>query len=112
MRHVYSWSIDVPILHTAKDLGYEIGSVDIPFSLRENGNSKVNLLKATIQIVGGAVKQKLYPKKVYHLKPENLENMLGAGIIYKRKKFLTHTTLNHTNSAIVTFTRFQKIFIL
>ncbi len=112
LRHVYSWSIDVPILHTAKDLGYEIGSVDIPFSLRENGNSKVNLLKATIQIVGGAVKQKLYPKKVYHLKPENLENMLGAGIIYKRKKFLTHTTLNHTNSAIVTFTRFQKIFIL
>jgi cellulose synthase/poly-beta-1,6-N-acetylglucosamine synthase-like glycosyltransferase len=38
--------------------------------------------------------------------------MLGAGIIYKRKKFLTHTTLNHTNSAIVTFTRFQKAFIL
>ena len=112
LRHVYSWSIDVPMLHTAKDLGYEIGSVDIPFSLRENGNSKVNLLKATIQIVGGAVKQKLYPKKVYHLKPENLENMLGAGIIYKRKKFLTHTTLNHTNSAIVTFTRFQKAFIL
>ncbi len=112
LRHVYPWSIDVPVLHTAKDLGYEIGSVDIPFSLRENGISKVNLLKATLQIVGGALKQKLYPKKVYHLKPENLENMLGAGIIYKRKKFLTHTTLNHTNSAIVTFTRFQKSFIL
>jgi cellulose synthase/poly-beta-1,6-N-acetylglucosamine synthase-like glycosyltransferase/glycosyltransferase involved in cell wall biosynthesis/O-antigen/teichoic acid export membrane protein len=113
LRHVYPWSIDVPMLHTAKDLGYEIGSIDIPFSLRENGTSKVNLLKATLQIVGGALKQKLYPKKVYHLHPKDgVENMLGAGIIYKRKKFLTHTTLNHTNSAIVTFTRFQKIFIL
>jgi cellulose synthase/poly-beta-1,6-N-acetylglucosamine synthase-like glycosyltransferase/glycosyltransferase involved in cell wall biosynthesis len=112
LRHVYPWSIDVPILHTSKELGYEIGSIDIPFRLREDGKSKVNLIKATVQILGGAIKQKLYPKKVYHLIPENLGNMLGAGIIYKNKKFLTHTTLNHTNSAIVTFTRFQKMFIL
>lgn len=112
LRHVYPWSIDVPVLHTAKELGFEIGSVDIPFTIRENGSSKVNLFKATLQILGGAIKQKIYPKKVYHLKPENLENMLGAGVIYKKKKFLTHTTLNHTNSAIVTFTRFQKVFIL
>ena len=113
LRHVYSWSIDVPILHTAKDLGYEIGSIDIPFTLRENGKSKVNLIKATIQIVGGALKQRLYPKKVYHLRPSDENgNMLGAGVVYKKKRFLTHTTLNHATSAIVTFTRFQKIFLL
>ncbi len=113
LKHVYSWSIDVPILHTAKDLGYEIGSIDIPFTLRENGKSKVNLVKATIQILGGAIKQRIYPKKVYHLRPSDENgNMLGAGVIYKRKKFLTHTTLDHSTSAIVTFTRFQKVFIL
>lgn len=111
-KNVYPWAFDVPLLNIAKELGYEIGSVDIDFMGRVNGKSKLNFVKATMQILGGALKLKFSQRKVYHLSSDNELNMRGAGVIYKRKKFLTHTTLNHANSAIVTFTRFQKAFIL
>jgi cellulose synthase/poly-beta-1,6-N-acetylglucosamine synthase-like glycosyltransferase/glycosyltransferase involved in cell wall biosynthesis/O-antigen/teichoic acid export membrane protein len=113
LSYVYPWSIDVSVLYTARELGFEVGSVDIPFSLRFEDNSKIKLIKAAIRFLGGAIMQKLNSRKVYQLPSEvSVSNMLGAGIIYKKNKFLTHTTLNHNNSAIVTFTRFQKLYIL
>jgi len=114
-KDVKSWTFDLPLLHTAFELGEKIGSVDIAFAPRLKGESKFNFLSSVMGVVDvllTLVKLKFKSRKIFYLEPNNKKSMIGAGIIYKRKKFLTHTTLNHSNSAIVTFTRFQKLFVL
>ena len=53
------------------------------------------------------------PKKMHpqHL-PSNLsDSMIGAGVGYKRRQYVTHTTLPHHKSAMQTFILKQRIFI-
>lgn len=109
------WAIDIPLLHTAKELGLKIGSVNINFANRKRGKSKfnfINSIKGIYEVFSGALRLKLKSRKVYYLSPSKKNSMFGAGLIYKGKRFLTHTTLNHTKSAVITFTRWQKIIIL
>lgn len=108
---VSSWALDMPILHTAQELGYTIGSVNIDFVQRKHGTSKVNFFKAAFEIAIGAVKLKLARKRIYHLPATNGGSMVGAGVAYKRKRFITHSTLPHHQSALVTFKFWQLLFI-
>ncbi|MBI1863721.1 glycosyltransferase [Candidatus Woesebacteria bacterium] len=112
LKDIKPWSFDMPLLYTAQELGLKIETVEIDFSERQNGKSKVSLFKTTTQIATTALKLKLKRKKIYHIKPQKPNSMLGAGVSFKRKRFITHTTLHHDKSALVTFKRWQKIFIL
>lgn len=47
-----------------------------------------------------------------YLAPEDKKTMKGAGIIYKQNKLITHTTLNHHQSALLTFLPWQIITII
>ncbi|KKS98107.1 MAG: family 2 glycosyl transferase [Candidatus Gottesmanbacteria bacterium GW2011_GWA2_43_14] len=105
------WSLDIPLLNTAYELGYDIGSVDITFDKRINGTSKINFLTAAIEILSGAVKVKLHRKKVYPITPLKNGSMLGAGIVHKRRNYITHTTLSQKQSAIATLTFPQLMFL-
>ncbi len=105
------WTLDMHLLHTALDLGYSIGCVDIGFEDRKKGTSKLNVTRAAAEIGFGAIRLRLRRKKVYHLAPESEDSMLGAGIAHKKRRFITHTILPHHHSALVTLTRWQKIFI-
>ncbi len=111
-KDVKPWAFDLPLLHTALETGEEIGSVDIDFLNRKNGKSKINFFKTAWQIVTTALKLRFNARKAYHLKPKSKDSMVGAGVIYKRNKFITHTTLHHSKSALITFTPLQKIVIL
>lgn len=114
IKDVKPWAFDIPLLHTAKELGSKIGSVDIDFGKRVYGKSKFDFktsIKGITEVFSGAFKIKISPRKVFHLRPAKSSSMLGAGIIFKQKRFLTHTTLHHSNSALVTFTRGQKLVI-
>ncbi len=111
-RDIKPWAFDLPLLHTALETGEGIGSVDIDFLNRKNGKSKVNFFKTAWQIVTTALKLRFNARKAYHLKPKSKDSMVGAGVIYKRNKFITHTTLHHSKSALITFTPLQKIVIL
>src|SRR5512140_1725925 len=44
-----------------------------------------------------------------HIPPDEANSMIGSGVRYKGKTFITHTTLNHQVSAIRTFTSLQKM---
>lgn len=113
-KDVKPWSFDIPLLHTAAELGYNIGSIDIDFENRLFGKSKFNLLSSIegiFEVFSGAFKLKLRPRKVFHFKPTQKGSMMGAGLNYKKKRFLTHTTLSHSNSALITFSTGQKVFI-
>lgn len=108
IKNIDAWSLDVPLVQTALDLGYQIGTVDIEFSPRTNGNSKVNLFTTSKQILFGALKNRFQRKTVYHHIPQEKKSMRGAGVTYNKQKFVTHSTLHHSMSAIETFVGWQK----
>lgn len=111
-NHVSAWSFDIPLLHTTRELGFTIGTVDITFELRKNGASKINFLETALQIAHSAIKVKNAKRKVYRLPPNNKDSMIGAGIAHKRKRFITHTTLHNDKSAITTLLTWQKVGII
>jgi glycosyltransferase involved in cell wall biosynthesis/cellulose synthase/poly-beta-1,6-N-acetylglucosamine synthase-like glycosyltransferase/O-antigen/teichoic acid export membrane protein len=111
-RLVSAWGIDIPLIFTAHELGFHEGRVDIDFRRREDGVSKVRFLSAVRDIAAGALKTKLAKRRIYHLKPEGKDSMLGSGLAYKRNRFITHTTLPHHQSALVTFTVWQKLVVI
>jgi len=105
------WAFDLPLIHTAEQLGMKIGAVKIDFQDRKNGKSKINVVKTGYEILATAIGLKLSASKVFHLSPETDGSMVGAGIVYKKRKFITHTTLHHSKSAVVTLTFIQKLFL-
>lgn len=108
---LYPWAIDIPLLHTALELGYKIVSVDITFERRSQGQSKINFLRTAYEIAVGAIRLKFRRGQIYALTPTNKNSMLGAGMAYKRKRFITHTTLPQHKSALTTLKPWQ-IFVL
>lgn len=111
-KEVDAWAIDMPLLHTALELGLTIGCVNIEFAERQNGSSKVNLFNTSKEILFRALKLKFKTRKVYALPPESPETMIGAGVIHKRRQFITHTHLHHEHSAIITLESWQKLFLI
>ncbi len=105
------WSFDLPLLHAAKQMGYEIGEVEIEFRPREHGNSKLTLLGPTFAIAKGAVRLKIKHTPPRSIDPLDQKSMLGAGVVHKGKRFITHTTLKHTHSAIQTLTPAQRTLV-
>lgn len=112
MKNVGKWSLDAPLLYTALDLGHKIGSVDIEFSERSSGQSKVNFLSVAAGIAWGSLKLRLSPKNVYHLPATTGKSMLGAGMAFKKHRFITHTTLHSSKSAITTISDWQKFALI
>lgn len=111
-QSISEWTLDLPLLYHARELGYVIKGVEIDFVVRKSGVSKVNFVKATYGIITNAIGLKLQSRHAYSVIDENEVGMKNAGMIFLRKKFITHTTLPHRESAITTLTRFQKIFLL
>lgn len=108
---VTPWTLDMPLLKTAQDLGESIGSYDIEFLKRETDASKVNFVKAGLEIATASVKLKLKKRKVYTT-PSLVEgNSTGAGYVFKGKEYITHTRLPHEMTALDTFYPWQKVFL-
>ncbi|MFC1625802.1 glycosyltransferase [Patescibacteria group bacterium] len=112
VREVSPWALDIPLINEAVQMGYQIGQVEIPFKKRSSGFAKIHLLHATREILWGALKVRLKPKKIYDLISEIEDSMLGSGLIYKKRRFITHSTLPHHKSAIKTITPWQMAIVL
>jgi cellulose synthase/poly-beta-1,6-N-acetylglucosamine synthase-like glycosyltransferase/glycosyltransferase involved in cell wall biosynthesis len=106
---VSAWTFDLEFLYRARIAGYVIKNVPITFSERKHGESKVNLFGQVYEIGINALYIKL--KRTFYLtiKPED-ETMRGAGIGHKKKRYITHTTLPVSMSAIRTFSPIQLLF--
>ncbi len=105
------WALDAPLLHTAVQLGHTIGEVPITFEKRLFGESKLSFFKPTLQIMKGAVQLKLKAVEPFSIPPTE-HQMVGAGVIHKQQRFITHTTLHHRHSALTTFTTSQRNIIV
>lgn len=109
---VRAWAIDLPLLHTARELGYSIGSVNIDFVQRPHGQSKISFLQTAGQIIDSAVRLKLGKPRVFEISPHSAANMVGAGVAARRQRFITHTTLPHRRSALTTLSIWQQCVIV
>lgn len=106
------WTFDLEFLLKARFYGYKIGSVDIFFDKRKQGESKINFQKAIYEIGSNAVKLKF--KEIPHktILPRRRFSMIGAGVACNRKRFITHTTLSQDDSAAATFVPWQRNLII
>jgi len=77
---VTPWTLDMPLLLTALDMGYSIEKEDIEFTERKAGHSKVNFLKTGFEIAKSAVKLRFREQKVMPIEPETKGSLIGAGV--------------------------------
>lgn len=110
-KSIRPWSLDIPLIHTALELGYTVGSEPVLFEVRTGGQSKVRVFSVIYQILRSAFLVKASARKAYVLSPTSEDSMIGAGVIHKRKRFVTHTSLPHHHSALITFYAWQKVLI-
>lgn len=102
-----AWSFDLEFLYRAKFAGFRIVNHDIAFASRIAGKSKVSLLSSIFEIGGNALTLKFARLQPVQLLPKNHYTMQGAGIGYKNRKFISHTTLPLRDSAFRTFSKLQ-----
>lgn len=105
------WTFDLEFLYKARHAGFTIASHDITFSKRLKGHSAVNIVKSSLEIGVNALRVKGRGTHPIHSAPTHT-NMIGAGVRHKKKQYITHSTLHHKNSAIITFTRAQLAVIV
>lgn len=105
------WTLDVPLIDTALELGYTISEVEVAFQNRKRGTSKHNLVFDTSDVIQHTIGYKLKRKTPLKIVPDNGPGMTGAGLMYKRKRYITHTTLNHNQSALETISLLQRFGI-
>ncbi|MBI2595753.1 glycosyltransferase family 2 protein [Candidatus Daviesbacteria bacterium] len=106
------WTLDLLLLLTARELGYSIGTIGIKFDKRLNGASNINVFKTIVEIGTNSLKHKFSKRKIYKILPQAVTTMVGAGLAYKSKRYITHTTLNHKSSAFKTFSANQALFFV
>ncbi len=107
-----SWTFDLEFLHRAKQAGFHMSSYDITFTKRAKGNSKMGIMKQVIEIGSNAIRVKAKRIRPVHIAPKSLDSMKGAGIGYKKRKYITHTTIPHHLSALTTVTKLQKFIVI
>lgn len=103
------WTFDLEFLHRAKEAGFSMQNHHIAFHKRKGSRSKVNLVKTIYEIGSDALLVRT--KRIYPMHAPSVEEgkMVGAGVHFKKKQYITHTTLHHSVSAIRTFETKQKI---
>ncbi len=106
-----SWAFDLEFLQRARESGHIISDLDIDFAERKKGASSIHFIKSSVPVALSAISLAVKKPGPLHIKPDKAEGMIGAGIGFKRKKYITHTTIPHNASALKTFTPAQKLFI-
>src|SRR5258706_8011612 len=110
-KPISSWTFDLDFLNRAREAGFKIESHDIAFEKRVFGKSKISLLKTTGEIGTNALMVKAKGLKPLIIPPVPGGTMQGAGVGHKRNKYVTHTTLHYSKSALKTFVGKQIIAI-
>ena len=105
------WTFDLEFLYRATQAGFSVKNVSIVFAPRLKGQSKINVVKSSAEIGLNALSIKAKGTMHFPIKPEK-DSMRGAGIGYKKKKYVTHTTLPLSLSALETFTVWQKMYFI
>lgn len=105
------WTFDLEFLYRASEAGFIITNHDISFQKRREGSSHIGLLKTSLEIGSGAAKLKTKRIAPVAVPSKMASSMRNAGMRYRKKSYITHSTLTHVDSSIITFTTLQKAVI-
>jgi cellulose synthase/poly-beta-1,6-N-acetylglucosamine synthase-like glycosyltransferase/glycosyltransferase involved in cell wall biosynthesis len=106
------WSFDLAFLSRAKHEGFRIKTVAITFTPRSKGDSKISPLRSSFELAFQAIALKFTSRRPIPIPPPSSHTMRGAGIHYKKRTYITHSTLSPSLSALQTFYTKQKLFLL
>ena len=109
--HPSNWALDMEFLLKAKKAGYLITSLPIVFNERHAGKAKINIMKTSLQLAINAILLKFVtdvPVSIY----KATKRIKWQGVFYKGTEFIHHTSLPHSESALTTVTRQQKLAVL
>lgn len=111
-KDISPWTLDIPLLTTALNLGFTIGEVQITFQKRQSGTSKVRLFSSIREIGSQAITFRFKRRQPFKISPQEKDSMLGAGIIHRGRRFVTHTTLQPNHSALEVTTPPQQAALI
>lgn len=108
--HPTPWTFDLEFLVQAKAAGFSLGTVEIDFAPRTSGESKVDLVRASMEIGTAALRLKLREPVTAAL-PKQVRRREGDGFFYRGKKFIPHTRLLPQVTALTSASIMQKLII-
>lgn len=100
----------IEVLHKTLEAGFAVERFDIiqdEKGIRTRFEEIKRTLTASLFVL--LVKLKKVP---IHIKPSNGKTMLNAGFRYNKKEFITHSTLPHKDSAIISLTWNRILFTI
>src|SRR4030042_4658474 len=108
--HPGAWSFDIEFLFRSLHAGAKIISVPVAYGSRQQGQGKLNLLSAGIELVLLSLKSRLSILEPIVISDGN--GMRHSAIGWHKQRFVTHSTLNPQNAAIQTVSVFQSLQII
>ena len=84
---VSQWTFDIPLLQTALDTGNTIGTVNIAFSKRMKGESKVNIISTAIEIIKAGAISRFKDGTVYFITPTVLKQSQSTSVTNNDKPY-------------------------
>ncbi len=106
-----AWTFDLEFLLRAKQTGFIIESFPIVFSPRTAGKTKISLFKASYEIGKNALQLKSSLSAITPFRASETEKY-GIGFHHKGKRFVPHTSLHHSESAVFSVTMMQKLIFI
>ena len=103
------WTFDLEFLKKSVDAGYHIDSIDIDFTKRIYGKSKINFIKSSWEIGMNALRLKFRQAEVIPFHPKR-QLIDGNGFHYKGKSFIHHSSLHINEMAFFRLDLMQKVF--
>jgi cellulose synthase/poly-beta-1,6-N-acetylglucosamine synthase-like glycosyltransferase len=103
-----SWTFDLELLVKARNAGYKIESHDIVFNKRFAGNSKIAVIKSSIEIGLCALRLKVNDHGLVPFS-KTLAESKGEGFHARGAEYIHHTNLELKESAFARMTRLQHL---
>lgn len=100
-EQIFLWSL----IQHARHLGYEVADYPIEGAVPIKKRSRLSTKWLNTRLAFTN-----FPP--YRLPPESQKTMKWAGVHYRKTRFITHTTIPHEHSAVITLTDLQKLVLL
>jgi glycosyltransferase XagB len=102
------WTFDLDFLTQARDAGFILKGYDIAFKERYVGQSKVDVIRSTLEIGWEAVKLKFRQPHVYSVNPSQPE----SGFYFKGTKYIHFNELPIEQTALMSLTVSQQKLLI
>ncbi|MBP9669936.1 glycosyltransferase [Candidatus Woesebacteria bacterium] len=106
-----NWNIESELIHTANNLDLKQQTIECDLPHKSRPKSWRTRLTRSLHTISTKLRH-LSTSPVYVQSPASIDHMVGAGVTFRRKSFVTHSTLPHHLSALKTFAPWQVAIIL